>query len=64
LVTVTIGLVTHHLVQFVIFWTSFALIFAKWQHLKHGYFDHFQVQQLSYIVLDKRYVDKENIGKC
>jgi hypothetical protein len=40
------------LVQFQIFWTSNALIFAKWQHLKQGQFYLFQVQQLSYIVLD------------
>jgi hypothetical protein len=44
---------SYHLVQFVIFWTPFTLIFAKWQHLKHGHFDSFQVQQLSYIVLDR-----------
>ena len=42
-----------HLVQLQFFWTSNALIFAKWQHLKQGYFYPFQGQQLSYIVLDK-----------
>jgi hypothetical protein len=41
-----------HLVQLHKFWTSNALIFAKWQHLKQGYFYPFQEQQLSYIVLD------------
>jgi hypothetical protein len=41
-----------HLVQFHNFWTSNALIYAKWQHLKQGYFCSFQGQQLSYIVYD------------
>jgi hypothetical protein len=41
-----------HLVQLQFFWTSNALIFAKWQHFKQGYFHLFQGQQLSYIVYD------------
>jgi hypothetical protein len=41
-----------HLVQLHNFWTSNALIFAKWQHIKQGFFRHFQGQQLSYIVYD------------
>jgi hypothetical protein len=40
------------LVQLLNFWTSNALICAKWQYLKQDYFHHFQGQQLSYIVYD------------
>jgi hypothetical protein len=35
------------LVQFIKFWTSNTPICAKWQHMKHGHFDLFQVQQNS-----------------
>jgi hypothetical protein len=41
-----------HLVQLHNFWTSNALIFAKWQHIKQGFFRPFQGQQLFYIVYD------------
>ena len=34
LVTVSIGSVTHHLVQFEFFWTSNTLIYDTWHHLK------------------------------
>jgi hypothetical protein len=40
------------LVQLLKFWTPFALIYAKCQHFKQGYFHLFQVLQNSYIVLD------------
>jgi hypothetical protein len=41
-----------HLVQLNKFWTSNTPTFAKWQHLKQGYFYFFQGQQLSYISID------------
>jgi hypothetical protein len=41
-----------HLVQLVIFWTSYTLTYAKCQHFNKGYCCLYQGQQLSYIVLD------------
>jgi hypothetical protein len=41
-----------NLIQLNIFWTPNILICAKWHHLKHGYFDFFRIQQLSYMILD------------
>jgi hypothetical protein len=52
LVTIKNGLVPFFLVQFIKFWTPFALIFATCHYLKQGYFKPFQVQGNSYIVLD------------
>jgi hypothetical protein len=48
----------YHLVQINNFWTSNIPICAKWQHLRHGHFQLFQGQQLSYIVLHKHTQDR------